>query len=310
MTTRSVLLSILSLFSLMLLSAQDYKSLEGRWNMTINFEGNELPSWLEIKHSGHKTLIGRFVFAFGSARPIAEVKYKGTQFNFAIPPQWEPGEKDMEFKGELLGDGLKGTMKYTDGKEYSWTAERSPKLAYESFPKWGEPIKLFNGKDLGGWTAEGQNQWKVVNGILTNARKGANLVSEQKFRDFKLHTEFRIPEGSNSGIYLRGRYEVQITDSYGNDPSDIEFSGIYGFLPPNEMTAKPAGEWQSYDIILIGRRVTVIANGTPVIMDQVIPGMTGGAIDNKEADPGSFLIQGDHGPIEFRSFEVTPALNN
>ena len=292
------------------LNAQDYKALEGRWNMSVEFQGTQVPSWLEIKHSGNKTLIGRFVFAFGSARPIADVKYKGTKFNFAIPPQWEPGNNDMEFQGELTGDELKGTMKYTDGKEYNWTATRSPELSYKRFPDWGDTIKLFNGSDLSGWKAEGDNQWKVQNGILKNARKGANLVSEMKFQDFRLHTEFRIPAGSNSGIYLRGRYEVQITDSHGRKPSDIEFSGVYGFLPPNEMTAKPAGEWQSFDVILIGRRVTVIANGVPVIMDQVIPGMTGGAIDNNESEAGPFLIQGDHGPIEFRSFEVTPAISN
>lgn len=291
------------------MTAQDYKALEGRWNLTMDFQGGEVPSWLEIKHSGHKTLVGRFVFAFGSARPVAEVKYQGTKFSFSIPPQWEPGQRDMEFQGALSGDQLKGSMRYTDGKEYKWTAVRSPELAYTRFPDWGETIQLFNGKDLKGWKAEGDNQWVVENGILKNRKKGANLISEQKFGDFKLHAEFRIPKGSNSGIYLRGRYEVQITDSHGNKPSDIEFSGIYGFLPPNEMTARPAGEWQSFDIILIGRRVTVISNGVPVIMDQVIPGMTGGAIDNNEAAPGAFLIQGDHGPIEFRSFEVTRAMD-
>ncbi len=310
MILRYLIIAFLLVQSSAHLCAQSYKALEGRWNMSIEFQGNEVPSWLEIKHSGHKTLIGRFVFAFGSARPIAQVKYQGTKFNFAIPPQWEPGNSDMEFQGELDGEGLKGTMKFTDGKVYNWTAQRSPELTYERFPDWGETIQLFNGEDLSGWTAEGNNQWKVRDGILKNTKKGANLVSERKFQNFKLHTEFRIPEGSNSGIYLRGRYEVQITDSYGNKPSDIEFSGIYGFLPPNEMTARPAGEWQSFDIILIGRRVTVIANGVPVIMDQVIPGMTGGAIDNNEAEAGPFLIQGDHGPIEFRSFEVTPAISN
>ena len=310
MTKRVFLFLSITLFSLIFLSAQDYKALEGRWNMTVEFDGDELPSWLEIKHSGHKTLVGRFVYAFGSARPVAEVKYNGTKFSFVIPPQWEPGNQDMVFEGELVGEELKGTMKYTDGKKHSWRAERSPKLDYVRFPKWGNTIQVFNGKDLSGWKASGKNQWRVENGILKNPKKGVNLISEQKFQNFKLHTEFRIPEGSNSGIYLRGRYEVQITDSHGGEPSDIEFSGVYGFLPPNEMMARPAGEWQSYDIVLIGRRVTIIANGVPVIMDQVIPGMTGGAIDNKEAEPGPFLLQGDHGPIEFRSFEVTPLETN
>ncbi len=286
--------------------AQETNALEGRWNLTIDYQGKELPSWLEIRHSGHKTLVGRFVYAFGSARPVAEVKYQGKKFSFAIPPQWEPGNRDMEFAGELQADKLVGTMTYTDGKSYTWTAMRAPELNHVKIPKWGEPISVFNGKDLSGWHADGSKNWNVKNGILTCPGSVSNLVSDEKFKNFKLHAEFRIPKGSNSGIYLRGRYEVQIIDSHGLEPSDILFGGVYGFLTPNEMAAKPAGEWQTYDIILIGRRVTVIANGIPVILDQMIPGMTGGAIDNNETAPGAFMLQGDHGAVEFRAFEVTP----
>ena len=302
------LISILFLFVISIGSSQEISPLEGRWNLTVDFNDTQVPSWLEIRHSGHKTLVGRFCFAFGSARPVAEFKYKGNQFSFAIPPQWEPGDQDMEFQGELVGDQLKGSMKFTDGKTSQWTGKRVPDLPHIKFPAWGEPIELFNGKNLSGWKATGPKPWSVENGILTCKGGISNLVSEQKFKNFRLHAEFRYPEDSNSGIYLRGRYEVQITDSYGRDPSDIEFSGIYGLLTPNEMAAKPAGEWQSFDVILIGRRVTVIANGVPVIMDQIIPGMTGGALDNNEAEPGSFQLQGDHGPIEFRSFVVTPVV--
>jgi hypothetical protein len=289
-------------------TAQKSNPLEGRWNLQMEFQGKEIPSWLEIKHSGHKTLIGRFVFAFGSARPVAEVKYEGNRFTFTIPPQWEAGNRNMEFNGELKGDMLEGNMTYTDGKTYSWTGQKAPELEHIKFPKWGETAALFNGEDLSGWHPDGPKNWSVKDGILTCPGSVSNLISEQKFKNFKLHAEFRFPEGSNSGIYLRGRYEVQITDSHGHKPSDIEFSGIYGFLTPNEMTAKPAGEWQTYDIILIGRRVTVIANGMPVILDQIIPGMTGGAIDNNESAPGPFMIQGDHGAVEFRRFDVTPVL--
>ena len=309
MKVSRLLLSFLFVFTLSISSAQDYKALEGRWNLTIDFNDKELPSWLEIRHSGHKTLVGRFVFAFGSARPIAEVEYSGTSFSFEIPPQWEPGNRNMEFKGEKVGAELKGNMVYTDGKSYSWTATKAPDLEYVDNPNWGEKIVIFNGKDLSGWTHDGPKPWKVENGLLVCKGGISNIISEQKFKNFKLHAEFRYPEGSNSGIYLRGRYEVQITDSKGMEPSDIQFGGVYGFLTPNEMAAKNAGEWQSYDIILIGRRVTIIANGTPIIMDQIIPGMTGGAIDNKEDAPGPFMIQGDHQAVEFRSFEVTPLLD-
>ena len=121
-----------------------------------------------------------------------------------------------------------------------------------------------------------------------------------------MHAEFKVPPGSNSGIYLRGRYEVQITDDYGHEPSNVLFGGVYGFLTPNEMAANPASEWQTYDITLVGRRVTIVANGKTIISEQNIPGITGGAIDSKEGEPGAFMIQGDHGPVSFRRFVVTP----
>ena len=146
----------------------------------------------------------------------------------------------------------------------------------------------------------------MEDGILKSPKSGSNLVTDEKFTDFKLHVQFKYPEGSNSGIYLRGRYELQIADNKGLEASDIYFGGIYGHLTPNENMAKSAGEWQEYDITLIGRRVTIVANGKTIISDQNIPGMTGGALDNDEAAPGPLLIQGDHGPVEFRAIEIVP----
>ncbi|SMG31498.1 3-keto-disaccharide hydrolase [Arenibacter troitsensis] len=289
--------------------AQQINPIEGRWDMVISQEGKDLPSWLEIRHSGSRTLVGRFVYAMGSARPISEVKMVDGKFSFAIPPQWEDGNTYMEFEGSMSGDVLKGTMLYTNGKTYNWVATRAPKLEYTKNAKWGKPIKLFNGKDLSGWQAMGENQWIVESGVLKSPKSGSNLVSEQKFDDFKLHLEFKYPKGSNSGVYLRGRYEVQITDSKGAEPSDVEYSGVYGFLTPNEVVAKAAGEWQEYDITLIGRRVTIVANGAQVICDQIIPGITGGALDSKEGEPGPLYFQGDHGPIEFRNIIITPRID-
>jgi hypothetical protein len=286
--------------------AQEGHPLEGKWNLTITQEGNELPSWLEIKHSGTNTLIGRFTYAFGSARPIAEVKKYGEIFQFVIPPQWEPGASNMEFEGKLVGEGLEGTMIYTDGKTYKWTGKKSPELPYYDNLKMGKTISLFNGKNLEGWIIKPANQWEVVDGILTSPESGVNLISEEKFKDFKLHAEFRYPEGSNSGLYLRGRYEVQIADNKGLEASSIYFGGIYGLLSPNENVAMKAGGWQMYDITLIGRRVTIVANGKTIISNQNIDGMTGGALDNNEAEPGPIMIQGDHGLVEFRKIDITP----
>ncbi|MHA7943202.1 3-keto-disaccharide hydrolase [Formosa sp. 3Alg 14/1] len=305
-TIKTVAFLFLMAFNLTLLQAQEGHSLEGKWNLTIDQDGKKLPSWLEIRHSGSKTLIGRFTYAIGSARPIAEIEKYGEVFTFEIPPQWEPGASNMVFTGTMEDDQLKGKMVFVNGKSYSWTATRAPKLPYFDNPKEGKTIKLFNGKNLNGWVIKPGNQWEVVDGILTSPKSGVNLVSEEKFKDFKLHTEFRIPEKSNSGIYLRGRYEVQIADNIGLEPSSIYFGGIYGLLIPNENVAMKAGEWQSFDITLIGRRVTIVANGKTIISNQNIDGMTGGALDNNEAEAGPILIQGDHGSVEFRKLEITP----
>lgn len=299
---------VLFLLTFSTVTAQKQHELEGRWDLTLNnFYGKEAPSWLEVRHSGHKTLVGRFVFAFGSARPVSEIKVHDDKFNFSIPRQWEPEGSDMIVHGELKNDKLSGTLVYTDGSILQWTGVRAPKLPYTNEPNWGNTIDLFNGKNLDGWHADrAENQWMVKDGILTSPKPGANLISDEKFADFKIEAEFRYPKNGNSGIYLRGRYEVQIADNHGLEPSDIYFGGIYGFLEPNENAAKPAGEWQHYEIKLIGNRVTIVANDIVIIKNQNIPGITGGALDSNEGEAGPIMIQGDHEPVEFRKFTITP----
>ena len=135
-----------------------------------------------------------------------------------------------------------------------------------------------------------------------------NIRSTETFNDFKLHIEFRYPKESNSGVYLRGRYEVQIEDSKGREPLSIYLGGIYGFIDPLFNMAKEPGEWQAYDITLVGRLVTVVVNGVTVIYNQPIPGVTGGALDSNEGEPGPIMMQGDHGPIEYRNIIITPAI--
>ena len=281
-------------------------SIEGRWDMTIDMGGKEVPSWFEVSHSGVHTLVGQFVGASGSSRPVSKVNFSNTKLSFTLPPQWEQESNDISVEGVLKGETLTGTIVGSDGKSHTWSAVRAPSLRRQAPPVWGKQIKLFSGTDLKGWHAMGENQWIAKSGVLSSPHSGANLITDKTFTDFKLHIEFKYPAGSNSGVYLRGRYEVQVADSKGLEPLKDQLGAIYGFISPSEMVAKAAGEWQTYDITLVGRMVTVVANGITIICNQEIPGITGGALDSKEGEPGPLLIQGDHGAIEYRNIMITP----
>jgi hypothetical protein len=281
--------------------------LEGKWDMTLTIDGKPLPSWLEVRHSGNGHLVGRYVGTGGSARPISKINFSDNKMTFTIPPQWEKETNDLQFEGTLQGDSLVGTVIAANGQTQNWSAHRAPLLKRGGTPAWGKPIQLFTGKDMSQWHALGENQWVVQDGALRSPHSGANLVTNETFNDFKLHIEFRCPKGSNSGVYLRGRYEIQIEDSYGKEATSDLLGGIYGFITPNEMAAKPADQWQSYDVTLVGRIVTVAANGKEIICRQPIPGITGGALNSYEEQPGPLLLQGDHGPIEYRNIVITPA---
>ena len=142
---------------------------------------------------------------------------------------------------------------------------------------------------------------------MVNPESGANIRTVAEFRDFKLHAEWKIPEGSNSGIYLRGRYETQVNDDYGKEPYSRGVGGIYGFVTPTVNAVKPAGEWNTVDVTLIGYRVTVVVNGETTIDGQLIDGITGGALDANETGPGPIMLQGDHGAVYYRNIVLTPA---
>jgi hypothetical protein len=304
-----ILLLLVTCFATSSIKAQE-SPLEGRWDLTVDMDGRIAPSWLEVRHSGVKTLFGRFVADGGSSRPVAQVFFKEGKLSFTIPPQWDRTENNLVVEGVLEGDKLSGTMVTPYGKKYNWTGVRAPRLNSLKEVKWGSPIKLLNKTDLTGWEAMGKNnQWINVDGVLTSPKSGSNIRTIAEYDDFKLHIEFRYPKGSNSGVYLRGRYEVQIEDNQGKEPQSVYLGGVYGFIDPWENAAKAAGEWQSYDITLVGRMITVVANGKTIIFKQEIPGITGGAINSNEGTPGPIMLQGDHGPIEFRNITITPAKN-
>jgi hypothetical protein len=286
----------------------------GRWDLTVQGPKSTYPSWLEVSLSGTRTLVGRFVGGGGSARPISRVDFKDGAVHFAIPPQWERETSDLVVDATLAGDALEGTLVTPAGEKHRLTGRRAPTLRRAAAPVWGERVALFNGKDLTGWTTTApmaqnvSNQWMVAEGgVLRNPKSGVNLMTVAKYTDFKLHLEVNCPKGSNSGIYLRGRYEVQVEDSMEVEPRYVDMGAVYGFLVPNENASKGAGEWQTYDITLVGRRVSVVLNGKTIICDQTIPGITGGALDSDEGAPGPIYLQGDHGPVEYRDLSITPA---
>lgn len=284
-------------------------SIIGRWDLTVTGPKGAYPSWLEVSLSGSRTLVGRFVGGGGSARPISRVVFDNGAVRFSIPPQWEREAADMVFDAALTDDTLRGTIVTPAGERHPFTGRRAPALRRSAAPAWGAPVTLFNGTDLTGWTTfGGTNQWTAEAGVLKNAKSGANLKTTATFTDFRLRIEVNCPKGSNSGIYLRGRYEVQVEDAIDPEPKSTDLGGIYGFLVPNENATAGAGNWQTFDITLVGRRVTVVLNGKTIIGDQTIPGITGGALDSDEGAPGPIYLQGDHGAVEYRNLRITPAV--
>ena len=286
------------------------KAVMGRWNIIAQTPGGDQPAWMEIRQSGPQAVVGEFVGWHGSARPISSVTLSESGLRFSIPPQYERGQGDLTLEGTLHDDQLRGTIVTPDGNTVTWTGRRAPSLRRKTAPSWGEPITLFNGVDISGWQViQGESQWVVENGILRNLKPGGNIVTDQKFGDFQLHLEFRYAPGGNSGVYLRGRYEVQVLDSPTDEPDSHLQGGVYGFLTPSEIVSNGPGEWNSYDITLVGRQVTIVINATTVISKQFIPGTTGGALDCDEGAPGPLMLQGDHTAIEYRNIVLTPALS-
>src|SRR4029453_14347285 len=175
-------------------SASD--ALLGRWGLARQRGTQPSPSWLGVERSGTATLVGQFVGSGGSARPIAKIEFTDGTFRFAIPPQWESNPRDITFEGRLEGDRITGSMTMGDGQKVTWSGTRAPSLRRAGGPPWGEPTPLFNDKSLDGWQPIGRrdNQWRALAGVLQNANTGANLVTVQKFDDFKMHLEFRVPK--------------------------------------------------------------------------------------------------------------------
>jgi hypothetical protein len=282
----------------------------GRWDLTLKAPDREYPSWLEIRLDDGKPT-AQMVGRWGNARALPKLEITDGQVTFVSPKEEEDTPLDMVFAGKVSGKTLSGSVTGPKGGPWTWSGVAAPLLQRKGTPKWGTPVTLFNGKDLTGWKMSDPNAaatWKVENGTLVSPGHGPEIINEQKFQDFKLHIEFNCGPNANSGVYLRGRYEVQIEDNSIQEPPSHHTGGVYGFLAPSpEMPRKP-GEWQTFDITLIGRTITVIQNGTTIIDHKEIPGITGGALDSHEELPGPIYLQGsEDNHVAFRNIVITPA---
>ncbi|HTF62060.1 MAG TPA: DUF1080 domain-containing protein [Edaphobacter sp.] len=302
----------------------------GRWDLTVTAATVTYPNWMEVieKDGGLQV---RAQLRTGNVRFI-DAKMDGPHLIVTAPaPTDAPGSaSDGYWELTVKGDKLTGIQKHGDAEDAKITGFRAPALKHPAPRAWTDPETLFNGKDLTGWEPinntppsstpkPAASHWVAKNGELVNEGRGSNLRTVRTFDDFKLHIEFNIPPGENSGIYLRGRYETQVAG--GAPPQGVQaashpagpstnlapgLGSIYGFLKFPVSDPKPAGEWQTYDIALVGRYVTVTLNGFTGIDNQEIPGITGGAIDSNEGKPGPIYMQGDHhGGIRYRNITIS-----
>lgn len=278
----------------------------GRWDVTVTTPRDAFPDWLEVVES-NGALQCRYQPRTGGAAAIPEAKITGSHLVLTIsaPSAGSPG---TSWELTANGDKLTGSAKLGETETAKLAAVRAPALKREAPKAWTEPEPLFNGRDLAGWepTSMRDNHWAAQNGELVNQAKGANIKSTRKFDDLKLHIEYNCPDHGNSGVYLRGRYEVQVEyEPPGTNDRFHSMGAIYSFLAPAVELPKKPGQWESYDVTLVGRFVTVIRDGVKTIDNQEIPGITGGALDAHEGEPGRIFIQGDHtGGMKYRNITI------
>ena len=304
----------------------------GRWALTIPGGG---AGWLGVAEQDGQ-LKGSILWGGGSVVPVTSTKVEDE--TLVVTRVNESRQKDAAGKtvvkktietitAKLDGESLKLTTSTKDedgkarGRAADFTGRRIPPVPPTpdlTKVKFGAPISIFNGKDLSGWKTMGKdpNGWKVANGILSNEavqepgrhKSYANIRTEREFEDFNLRLEFRVPKDGNSGVYLRGIYEIQVADSFGkrNDPHNC--GALYSRILPSENVSRPPGEWQTFDITLVDRHLTVIHNGTKTIDNQPVLGCTGGALWSDESRPGPIYLQGDHDSVDYRNMILRPVV--
>ena len=307
----------------------------GQW--TLEIEGGWV-GWLDVRQEkGY--LDADLLWKWGSVLPASHTyiynnSLRVTRVGDIVREKDENGNVTRVqtvtsiFKAKRVGKNISGYFfePSNDGLTLTRTAFKGFKLPdVPAAPdltslKFGEPVHLFNGTDLSGWeltNKEQVNGFMVEDGILINdpiqPESGehvnyGNLRTVTEFEDFNLKLEVNIPEGSNSGIYLRGIYEVQVYDTYGKPLDSHHMGGLYSRIAPSVNAEKPAGEWQTFDINLCNRHVTVILNGVTIIDNQPVYGPTGGALHADVSIPGPIYLQGDHGKVMYRNLVLTPII--
>ncbi len=267
---------------------------EGRWNFNVGNRAN----WLGITEK-NGTMDVWFQPTGGNVYQVKEFRTDGSKLILTLT-------KTLTWELETSGDTMNVVQKRGDAVT-KLAGVRAPELKRSEPKAWSAPEALFNGKDLTGWEPMGaDSHWTVKDKLLTNLDHGANLKTTRKFDDFKVHFEANCPDHANSGFYLRGRYEIQLEyEPLSSNPPERRIGSVYGRITPKVDLPRKPGEWDIFDVTLVGRTLTVVRNGVTTIDHQEIEGITGGALDANEAEPGPFYIQGDHtGGLKFRNITV------
>jgi hypothetical protein len=312
-------LVLLCLLLIPAVSKKESSPFAGRWDITITPQSNPdnppknpaqllpYPDWMEVSEQEGKFDV-RMVARSGSVHAVNDVKIDGGKLTMVVSPAAKGPAITWELQAK--GGSLSGVQKRGDVVAAQVAGVRAPELKRKPPKSWTSPEPLFNGRDLTGWEplpAGAVNHWEAQAGVLVNTEHGANLKTTRKFDDFKLHIEYNCPDGGNSGIYLRGRDEIQVAyEKPGVEDKFHDMGSVYGFLAPTAELPRKPGEWESFDVTLVGRYVTIVRNGVKTIDNQEIPGISGGALDANEGEAGPFYLQGDHtGNMRYRNITIS-----
>lgn len=285
--------------------AQD-KAFLGKWDIQGVVPNENVVYWLEVKNENGQ-LTGYFLNRSGSVYKLPSIKIENDELVFPVNDK----PNAPVHRAKIVGGKLMGVVT-ENNKPIKWVGVRPPKWGNSNANgkhKFGEPVALFDGKTLDAWTVQDKNKpmgWKIEGDVMTNVPHANNLVSKKSFKDFKIQCEYKLEKNSNSGIYLRGRYELQVLDDYGKPVESHGHMALYSRVAPKVNASKPIGEWQTMEATIVGNRVTVILNGQTVQDNIVIEGITGGALDSDEGAPGPIMIQGDHEKVYYRKVIITP----